>query len=146
MDDIDSTSDEEDDLPKTSSNFNQSNLKRKLSTESQNMFDNDYDGDLNDNKIDYSKNLKQFSQNLAQEMMNNNLDNKNENNLFDTSFTNSNNNNNNDLCLNEDNGSENLLDRKDLSNKAKEKIQFEREKSFRKKRMEQQEEDNKKMQ
>ena len=117
-----------------------------MSSESQNMFDNDYDGDLNDNKIDSSKNLKQFSQNLAQEMTNNNLDfSKNENNLLDSSFNHTIN-NNNDLCLNEDGGSENSKDRKELSNKAKERMQLEREKSYRKKRIEQQEEDNKKVQ
>ena len=152
LDDIDSTSDE-DDVPKTSSNVNQSNKtnqKRKLSSESENVYDNDYDGDLIENRNDTSKNLIQFSDNLAQDNANNSEFNKNEN-INDLSFTNNNsnnnanNNNNNDLSLNED-FSENSKDRKELSNKAKEKLQFEREKTIRKKRMEQQEEDNKKMQ
>ena len=133
-------------MPTTSSNNQPSLMKRKLSTESTNI-DNDYDDDFSGNKNEKSKQMNQFCADLTQD---NSFDKKEDNIMLNLSFSNSindnksnNNNNNNDLAVNEDG---NYKDRSEMSSKAKEKLQLEREKQIRKKRLEQQEEENKKMQ
>ena len=80
-------------MPTSSTNLPKSTLKRRLSTESANNFDND------------------FEENLASDKVENNR-NDDENNL-DTSI--------NNTSLNNDDGCENLKDRKELSGKAREK-------------------------
>jgi hypothetical protein len=126
LDDIDTSSDEDDDdMPTSSINLQKSSLKRRLSTESTNNFDNDFEENLASEKVENDRNEDENNRN------------EDENNL-DTSI--------NNTSLNNDDGCENLKDRKELSGKARENFFLEKERNLRKKRLEQIEEENKKMQ